>query len=113
MLKKDIKVVCKKEIESSQKYKKGKVYFGQIEEHSGRDCFPNGHCTLVWIDQGEDNPGFGGRFAVKGNVRGNHGKYDEEPTPYWHHYTRYFIDYNIWERKEKLKKLNASTFFGT
>lgn len=99
-----IKVVCKVE-KDGQKYKKGKTYIGTLEEHQGRECFPNNHCTLVWIDQGEDNPGFGGRFAFKGNVRANHGEYDKDPEPYWYHYTRYFIDLHVWERKEKLKNI--------
>lgn len=104
-MKQEIKVVCKREIEGT-KYKKGKTYIGELEEHHGIDCFPNYHCTLVWIDQGEDNPNFGGRFAVRGNVRANHREPYNPPTPYWNHYTKYFIDLNIWERKGKIEKIN-------
>lgn len=100
----EFKVVCKREIKGSN-YKKGKSYIGELEERYGKDCYPNNHCTLVWIDQGEDNPNFGGRFAIRGNVRANHDHPNEPPKPYWDHYKKYFIDLNIWERKEKLEKL--------
>ena len=104
-MKQEIKVVCKRELEG-RKYKIGKTYIGGLEEHNGKYCYPNNHCTLVWIDQGEDNPKFGSRFAVKGNVRANHRELYDKPIPYWDHYTKYFVDLNIWERKEKLNKIN-------
>lgn len=52
-----------------------------------------------WISQ--KNPGFGGRFAIKGNVY----KVGDGGKPYWPKFLDYFYDPIVFERDKKLQQI--------